>query len=314
MFHALLHGKLDPFRPEPQRIEDALTSAVFGSLVWVEGWDLLRRWLYPTLIVPRRPFVDRDCWFWPRLSSLGGTVEPDVVLRLDDILVVVEAKLRSSRHDLPDRTTEEEIAPRDQLVRQYHSVATPVAERSHYVETLERAIAECRLVQVYVVDARRVHRARHECAESRELLPSGACLEVVTWQSLFRLLNGPDLRGARWATDLRAYLALADLDAYQGIRSDTAEPARTQPAVQWRSRSLAFGLHGGAVMTQGQPLTFLQRWRSGLEGGRVHSSHGFHIGVAREDFVRAISTWTSEWEKDRGRGRRAERPRPERSR
>ena len=41
MLHALLHGKLQESNPEPERLEDALTSAVFGTLIWVEAWDVL---------------------------------------------------------------------------------------------------------------------------------------------------------------------------------------------------------------------------------------------------------------------------------
>ena len=32
MLHAVLHHKLDETTPEPQRLEDALTSTVFGTL------------------------------------------------------------------------------------------------------------------------------------------------------------------------------------------------------------------------------------------------------------------------------------------
>ena len=45
MLHALLHGKLDPTVAEPERLEDALTSTVFGTLAIVEAWDLIEDWL-----------------------------------------------------------------------------------------------------------------------------------------------------------------------------------------------------------------------------------------------------------------------------
>ena len=45
MLHAVLHGKLDESVPEPARLEDALTSTVFGALVWTGSWDLLAGWL-----------------------------------------------------------------------------------------------------------------------------------------------------------------------------------------------------------------------------------------------------------------------------
>ena len=34
MLHAFLHGKIDESLPELDRREDALTSTVFGALVW----------------------------------------------------------------------------------------------------------------------------------------------------------------------------------------------------------------------------------------------------------------------------------------
>ena len=96
MLHALLHGKLDLELPEPHRREDALTSIVFGTLRMVEAWDVLANWLdVEPLSSGQEGTV--ACWFWPRLA---GAVEPDVVLRLGDTLVVVEAKYRSGRHDL----------------------------------------------------------------------------------------------------------------------------------------------------------------------------------------------------------------------
>ena len=45
MLHALLHGKLDAGLSEPHRLEDTLTSSVFGTLVMVGEWELLATWL-----------------------------------------------------------------------------------------------------------------------------------------------------------------------------------------------------------------------------------------------------------------------------
>ena len=94
MLHALLHRKLDESIPEPQRLEDALTSTVFGALVWMEAWDTLTQWL----ALPHSAATagsSNGCWFWPRLAF----AEPDVVLHMGNVLVVVEAKSRSGRHD-----------------------------------------------------------------------------------------------------------------------------------------------------------------------------------------------------------------------
>ena len=43
MLHSVPHGKLDESLPEPDRLKDALTSTVFGALVWTGSWDLLAR-------------------------------------------------------------------------------------------------------------------------------------------------------------------------------------------------------------------------------------------------------------------------------
>ena len=129
--------------PEPQRREDALTSAAFGTLVLVDTWDILARWLR----VSEQPastagLWNSNCWFWPRLAF----AEPDVVLRLGDFLVVVEAKYRSGRNDLV-AAEEGDADLCDQLVRQHRSITEPVNSRVRYAEPIEHAIAECRLVQ-----------------------------------------------------------------------------------------------------------------------------------------------------------------------
>ena len=202
MLHAVLHGKLDESLPEPDRLEDALTSTVFGALVWTGSWNLLARWLQGGASGgDADPVAGRwECWFWPRMAF----AEPDVVLRLDGALVVVEAKYRSDRHDVAVDVTADP-GRGDQLVRQYRSVTTSSGNRMPYAEPLEQAIRHCELVQVFLVDARRQRRARREWAESRGHLPPAATLRFVTWQDLFRLLREPS-RSWRWAADLRDYL------------------------------------------------------------------------------------------------------------
>jgi hypothetical protein len=102
MLHAMLHGKLDETVPEPQRLEDALTSTVFGTLIWLEAWDILARWL--EISSGSRNGESGECWFWPRMAF----AEPYVVLRLGDNLVVVESKYRSGRHDLVAADSDDE--------------------------------------------------------------------------------------------------------------------------------------------------------------------------------------------------------------
>ena len=129
MLHAFLHGKIDESLPELDRREDALTSTVFGALVWTGSWNLLARWLQGGASGgDADPVAGRwECWFWPRMAF----AEPDVVLRLDGALVVVEAKYRSDRHDVAVDVTADP-GRGDQLVRQYRSVTTPLRPNGSY--------------------------------------------------------------------------------------------------------------------------------------------------------------------------------------
>lgn len=231
MLHALLHGKLDPRIAEPHRLEDALTSAVFGTLVMGEAWSLLASWL-GVASGSDSPDEPRECWFWPRLF---GAVEPDVILRLGSLLVVVEAKYRSGRHDLLGDNADDR--PVDQIVRQHQAVSPPHDHRPLYPEPLERAVRECRLLQVFVVDARRLRRARREYAESKALLPPDAQLNLVTWQSLYKMLLEPAWSGRRWAADLRAYLRLAGLATFHGIQRRIAREESVAVIEMWKPYS-----------------------------------------------------------------------------
>src|SRR5581483_204052 len=116
MLHALLHRKLDESNPEPQRLEDALTSTVFGTLAWMDACDLLAEWLE----IPTSASAKLQVWFWPRLAF----AEPDVVIRLGEYVVIVEAKYQSGRHDrLAVLEEDEDLC--DQLVSQYRCATVP---------------------------------------------------------------------------------------------------------------------------------------------------------------------------------------------
>lgn len=261
MLHALLHGKLDPALAEPQRREDALTSSVFGTLCLVEAWDLIARWLGVVTWPAGHP-ENLECWFWPRLA---GAVEPDVVLRLGNVLVVVEAKYRSGRHDLSVDDTDDE-KPVDQIVRQHRAVSPPHDVRSSYPESLERAVRQCALLQAFVVDARRMRRARREHAESQALLPQDARLNLVTWQDLYKLLLDPQWSRLRWAGDLRTYLRICGLASFHGIRRDVPNAEHMQVLVDWRPygrRAVAPTLRTAGSMLAAEPaIADLWRWRA----------------------------------------------------
>jgi hypothetical protein len=229
VLHALLHGKLDEANPEPQRLEDALTSTLFGTLIIVEAWAVITAWfgLGPNDIAST---ARADAWFWPRLAF----AEPDVVIRLGDYLVVVEAKYGSNRNDGEPECTEAEWKPHDQLFRQFRSVTTPLAERSLYAESLEEAIRRCHLVQIYAVDGRRRKKAEAECAQSKCNIPAEAVLRLATWQQLYSLLSVPSLETRRWAVDLRAYLERCGLDSFQGVGHHLEPAGASQRVLDWQ--------------------------------------------------------------------------------
>ena len=264
MLHALLHGKLHSTLAEPERREDALTSTVFGTLVLLEAWELIGRWLN----IPEWRSSDTEtpeCWFWPRLA---GAVEPDVLLRLGELLVVVEAKYRSDRHDLSADDVDDE-RPVDQIVRQYHAVSPPHDRRSPYPESLERAVRECRLLQVFLVDARRIRHARLEHAESVSRLSkvsADATVTLATWQALYGLLLASEWSRARWAIDLRTYLRMCGLASFQGVRRDLASAERLGTIAKWRPfavRTVAPTFRTAASTLAAEPaIEALLRWRA----------------------------------------------------
>lgn len=230
MLHALLQGKLDPTVAEPQRREDALTSTVFGTLLLVEAWKLLGEWLQLPEPIDGSD-ADCECWFWPHLP---GGVEPDVVLTLGGTVVVVEAKYRSGRHDL-SLDEEHEDKPVDQMLRQYKGVEDLRDQRSAHPDALERAVRECQLRQAFLVDARKIRRARREYDESRERLPNVAkeSFALLTWQELYSRLLRPEWSRRRWAADLRTYLEDCGLASFQGINRDLADADQLTRMLQW---------------------------------------------------------------------------------
>ena len=184
-----------------------------------------------------------------------------MLLRLGNALVMVEAKYRSGRHDVIAANHDEDCC--DQLVRQYRCVTQPISSRVRYAEPIERAIRECRLVQVFVVDANRLRHARREWEQSRELLPTDATLRLVTWQALFRMLNAETIANRRWAADLREYFQLSGLDTFDGISRRLASIEDCQRIDRWRSlpdaARLQFRL---AVTLEPSQMAALKRWRS----------------------------------------------------
>lgn len=268
MLHALLQGKLDPATSEPDRRDDALTSTVFGTLAMVEAWRVLAGWLAVPSALSES--AERECWFWPRLA---GGVEPDVVLRLGNALLVVEAKYRSGRHDL--HLEDEDERPADQLLRQCLAIAWPPHNRAAYAEPLERAIRECSFAQVFVVDARRLRRARREFDESRQLLPHGAKLAMATWQDLYGLLSHRGTAGTRWAQALVAYLHACGLASFLGVRRDLAPAVEVAILRSWAPRPVTTGcpsIRAAAGALAEPTIVNLAHWGTSMQTERRSSA------------------------------------------
>src|SRR5690606_31230557 len=153
--------------PDVQRLEDALTSTVFGTLLFVQRWDVIASWLD---IGSVSPSAGGRMWFWPVLRTSDRTAIPDVCVRIGKTLLVIEAKFRSSRNDLADAEGAEQPVF-DQLVGQDVGIAAPAMRRSGCPDDLERAFQECDVRQAYLVDAARVGGARRELKQSREREP-----------------------------------------------------------------------------------------------------------------------------------------------
>ncbi|MCH8853891.1 MAG: hypothetical protein IID41_14760, partial [Planctomycetes bacterium] len=180
MLHALLHHKLDESTPELQRLEDALTSTVFGTLVMVEAADMLAAWLSLARRIDgsRAPVTGplNGVWFWPRLAL----AEPDVIIQLGDRVFVIEAKFQSGLHE-HQGATENAGHIAGQLQRQWVSLGPDYVNRARCDRDLREAIASCAHTLVYVVDGRRLRRATREFTESVGGLPTDADLRLLTW-------------------------------------------------------------------------------------------------------------------------------------
>lgn len=226
VLHALLHRKLDPAIPEPKRLEDVVTSTVFGTLLLAGADATLAAWFATaTAGASPEPLTDplRGCWFWPRMAH----AEPDVVLAMGAHMVLVEAKVRSGRNDLAAVDVEPNVEGDDadtgsnlldQICRQWDSLrrAADTPGLPSDLRAAARGAAPCLF---YLVDARRLAKASRQIDESRALLPSGADVRILTWQSLHRILHRLVNTGTapRWASDLAAYLEYEHLAGFVGF-------------------------------------------------------------------------------------------------
>lgn len=236
MLHALLHHKLDESIPVSRRLEDAVTSSVFGTLLLAGAERELAAWLSDATgpntadAGIRGPLS--NAWFWPRLAL----AEPDVVLQFENRVVIVEAKVASDRHDLNsdrDADPEDWTSISNQIERQWRCATAANPGPACPVE-LAAAFRSSPPTVVFLVDERRLHRARPEFEETMNLLPQGADLRLLTWQSLHRQLVRAAQESGRsfWRTSLIEYLERAGLAGFVGFRPAQLPTADAADAIQ----------------------------------------------------------------------------------
>lgn len=147
---AELHGKISSSGSNlHDRLEDLLTSDVFGGLLYAARWEVLEGWLTQATNIDRRTLGQvlpglRDIEgvtmaFWPTGGSLGR--EPDVVLGIETRAggkygLCVEAKYLSGKSNRPDEVEEEgpgieTILPGDQLAAQWAQICKKIPPGSY---------------------------------------------------------------------------------------------------------------------------------------------------------------------------------------
>jgi hypothetical protein len=286
MLHAILHRKLGLLTPEPQRLEDAVTSTTFGTLALVERWDIVLEWLSGSSTALLGD-VRGTNWFWPTLRTAERVSIPDVCVRIGDRLFVVEAKYGSGRHDRTDVEQPEEVL--DQLVCQHSCITAGPDNRIGYAEGLRRALDQCAVEQIYLVDARRIRRASMELAQSRMREPR-MDITLATWQRLDRLLYERG-GGARWATDLRQFLDMQGLGAFIGFGG--MAPAHVAPLSRWRFEPSGSSAGLRAVLRHAivDSAVRIGSWRGRFSSGPLSSGLSFRE-ISRGHY-RAVLGWRS---------------------
>ena len=260
MLHAELHGKTDELASRRERGEDLLTSTVFGTLFAAGAVTELVAWLRRArdhtgagaFDVPAA--VSLDYWFWPRLRE----AEPDVLIKVGNLLVIVEAKYFSKKHGSG-------TAEVDQLSRQWRSCASDVDVRG-YPARLGDAIRGCETrALVYLVRRRALAKAREELADSLQH-ESAAAMYVLAWEDLDEVLCAAD---QGWQRDLREFLRGRRLSAFRGFLTDVLHPIGADLA-EWNPRgdvSLAWGR--GFAADSGLRLAMLRTKASRFDRARA---------------------------------------------
>jgi hypothetical protein len=231
MIHAALHGKLSCLDSE-----DALTCAVFTRLRYLPP-EVLGEWLITACshtdstaraaLRTAEPVIE----FWPSIKDTlrgHGSVEPDIILRFDDEILVIEAKLWSAKSQTSDGV--------DQLARQWRSVI------DHYGAHVR--------VSALIYLTPHLEPPMAALTESAEALGTDAPnLWWLSWSSLVPILEqrlATDDRISRIvAADLLAYLTRVGLIRFRGWRLTPRWQRyarwtynQSTPATYWRAPAI----------------------------------------------------------------------------
>jgi len=236
MLHAELHNKFDVETLDFQRSEDILTSTIFGTLLVAEGGhSILREWLQksrfkedaPSLLVPGAVAQYR---FWPRLE---GCV-PDLALRFDDLVCVVEAKYRSGASDVE---MDDVLEPRQQLHTQWQACVS--GRKLMALFEVPRPFENAAVL--YVVDGVRGVTAATRAVDEALKCGANSRIGLLFWQDLHATLIGKldaSERGRRWMEDLAMLLRRRHLATFSGFaaRFDLTAPRHSSLVRNWRQR------------------------------------------------------------------------------
>jgi len=247
---AELHGKLAPHRPQGahERLEDLLTSDVFGTMKYVGLECGFLEWLGSAVevsldhetpmqmagtlsdVLPAAAHISStEFRFWP---TLPNGREPDLLLvfRMDDgrsIGIMVEAKYFSGPSDYEIEGVEDSTASDERETRSGNQIADQVNEFWSASSKLWDDIPRQARYHLYVT----THYAAplHVYGEAGKHLARGVAMRLywLSWHRLLQCLNVPsdaaDLGRAALVDDLRELLKRKRLRGFEGYAQLLAE-------------------------------------------------------------------------------------------
>jgi len=264
MLQAELHNKFDFETLDFERSEDILTSTVFGTLLIADGGQrILREWLQrarfeenaPSLHVPG---VLARYRFWPRLE---GCV-PDLAIRFDDFVCVVEVKYRSGASDV-------EVDDVPERRRQLHMQWKACVSGRKLTAMFEVPRRFENAVVLYVVDGVRGVAASKRAVDEARKCEADSRIGLLFWQDLHATLLGrldTAESGRLWMEDLALLLRRRQLGTFSGFatRRDSNAPRHSALVRSWRRRAAGFerALRGMNRERASTVAAAVRAWRS----------------------------------------------------